>query len=202
MNRLILVLAFLVVVAPVCSAQPPCRQHPEGCQHFCSMGSCNGCVNENFCRMAATNDAQSWIRRGVAAIHNEGTDKAERCFKMAITYDVNNADALYDLGVINEYKGDYAAAYQWYQKAHAADPKDGEINAALQYVGAHLSDVRSANPRICVIPHNVPRTNTTTNIARPLHGVHLGCPVCGALNQTPLRAVTPFLPIHQLLDGF
>ena len=114
-------------------------------------------------------------------MHREGADKAERCFKLALSYDANNADALFDLGALCELKGDYIGAYQWYQRAQTIYPKDAQISSAFQYVSTQIPS-QSDRPKISVVPHS-----------RPLHGIDLGCPVCGALNGTPLRAATPLL---------
>ncbi|MBN9394966.1 MAG: tetratricopeptide repeat protein [Candidatus Melainabacteria bacterium] len=65
-------------------------------------------------------------------LYSEGrSDEAQRAFQSILSRDPNNVDALYNLGVISEEKGNVEAALVNYRKALSLNPQDGEIKQAV-----------------------------------------------------------------------
>lgn len=70
------------------------------------------------------------------------TAQAEAAFRQALVQDPNNADALFNLAALCEWRGDYVAAFNLDKMALAIKPQDGELKQALASVQEQLARAR------------------------------------------------------------
>jgi tetratricopeptide (TPR) repeat protein len=73
-----------------------------------------------------------YLQQGKHAGENGDTATAENYFRAVLRYEPNNSDALFNLGVLHERRGDLASAIRFYTAAHDAAPSDPEIIRVLE----------------------------------------------------------------------
>lgn len=87
------------------------------------------------------------VRQGMESYARGQLDEACRLFKEALKTDGTNADALYNLGVLAEKRGDLSGALDYYRRASSANPKDKELQATIDEVAAQLAESRAEAAR-------------------------------------------------------
>lgn len=84
------------------------------------------------------------IQRGMQQYSSGNVDTAEKTFKRALSIDKNNADALFNLGVLYEGKGDLNLALDHYAKAQALNPRDTELRDTVHSLRTKIANEQSA----------------------------------------------------------
>ena len=85
---------------------------------------------------AEENSVKTLLRCGISKHRSGDNVQAEEYFKEALSIDHENADALFNLGVIAEQKGDLESALRNYQAALKSDPTDHLLVVWWDYAGA------------------------------------------------------------------
>jgi tetratricopeptide (TPR) repeat protein len=69
--------------------------------------------------------------------------QADAAFRKVLVHDPENADALFNLGALQEGRGDYVSALGLYTSAQRVKPNDGEIKSAVQSMQDRFSNKRA-----------------------------------------------------------
>jgi tetratricopeptide (TPR) repeat protein len=81
----------------------------------------------------------TWTKIGVAYHHLFAMDEAMKAYKMALSLDSHNADALNNIGAVYHAKRDYHTAAKYYKKALKYSPRSAAIycNLGTTYFADH-----------------------------------------------------------------
>lgn len=86
----------------------------------------------------------SLLQEAMNQYSNGDTAQAESSFKRVLSMDPGNGDAHFNLGVIEESRGNSAAALEHYEKALKANPDDQEIKSAVTSLRSKTNNVAQA----------------------------------------------------------
>jgi pSer/pThr/pTyr-binding forkhead associated (FHA) protein len=96
------------------------RRYPEAAQSFAQLTSVPAVAVE------------AWYGMGVALLAQSLLEEADRAFILCLSLDRQQANALYQRGVIGERRGDLRAAQEYYRAAVAANPAHVSARRALE----------------------------------------------------------------------
>lgn len=80
--------------------------------------------------------SMTWQALGTCFYDKRKLDEAEECYRKALRYDANNANACASLGMIAVAKSEYGMAIEWSNKALKIEPdhEDAKINRGFAYL--------------------------------------------------------------------
>jgi tetratricopeptide (TPR) repeat protein len=83
-----------------------------------------------------------WNKKGIALLFLTRNKEAQKCFQQALKLDKNSAEALNNLGFINQMQKKYGQAIKYYNKALAARPNSATFhyNLGAAYFAKHEYD--------------------------------------------------------------
>lgn len=93
---------------------------------------------------SADSPTASLLQEAMTQYSNGDTARAESSFKRVLSIDPNNGDAHFNLGVIEESRGNNRAALDHYEKAYKASPDDQEIRSAVMSLRNKTNGVAQA----------------------------------------------------------
>jgi|AGTN01.2.fsa_nt_gi Tfp pilus assembly protein PilF len=88
-------------------------------------------VVDDSASATADSPTASLLQEAMTQYSNGDTARAESSFKRVLSLDPSNGDAHFNLGVIEESRGNNKAALDHYEKAYKASPDDQEIKSAV-----------------------------------------------------------------------
>jgi tetratricopeptide (TPR) repeat protein len=120
------------------SADRPIQSAPASAQNYDS--------SSHDPVITASGDAEKETLRNAMRLYSQGrTDEAEKQFRKALSINKNSSDAYYNLGVIDEAKGDLQGALSNYRSASRINPADTDLANAISGVETKLQDKVTAD---------------------------------------------------------
>lgn len=101
-------------------------------------------VVDDSASATADSPTASLLQEAMTQYSNGDTARAESSFKRVLSMDPNNGDAHFNLGVIEESRGNSKAALDHYEKAYKANPDDQEIKSAVMSLRNKTNSVAQA----------------------------------------------------------
>jgi tetratricopeptide (TPR) repeat protein len=111
----------------------------------------------NAYQHAELRKAKTWTKIGVAYHHLFAMDEAMKAYKMALSLDPHNSDALNNMGAIYHAKREYSTAAKYYKKALKYNPRSAIIycNLGTTYFAARkYKDAEKSYSRAFAIDPN------------------------------------------------